>query len=79
VLSRVIAAFEIGTSELFSINFPVTGVLCCAYSDLQQQSTANTMASLIANCRLIKKKGVVIAVQTAKKRTIVLILATKSK
>jgi hypothetical protein len=37
------------------------------------------MASLIGYCRLIKKKGVVIAVQTAKKQTIVLILAAKSK
>ena len=68
-----------GAFEPFSINLPVTGVLCCPFSILQQQSMANTVASLIAYCRLIYKKGVVIAVQTAKKRTIVLILATKSK
>jgi len=37
------------------------------------------MASLIAYCRLINKKGVAIAVQTVEKRTIVPILAIKSK
>ena len=79
LLSKMMFALEMGTSNPLSINWPVTRVRCCPYSTLQQQSTAQSTASLIAYCRLMNKKGVVIAVQIARKRTILLILATKSK